>query len=203
MTILQIRSSQTGNSDVGQSVHVLSVATLLAIFSLMKGPEISSTASNRKDQVGGKPLSLYRPLCHSWRALRQPMGFCWRDSTVRIGTPSLTASLPQTGTASQTPSSPASDGVRSVGACVNRRGEWRDREREHTHYYATCMGIAMGLGLLGYTVYGGRNIGIYSHHNLFQRSKLHSQHSTILNLTVEGLTRSGQIGMYTYMHHRL
>ena len=53
------------------------------------------------------------------------MGFCWRDSTVLMGTPSLTASLPQTGTASQTPSSPASDGVRSVGACVNRRGKWR------------------------------------------------------------------------------
>ena len=61
------------------------------------------------------------------------MGFCWRDSTVIMGTPSLTASLPQTGTASQTPSSPASDGVRSVGARVNRRGKWRDRE--HTHYY--------------------------------------------------------------------
>ena len=143
--LLQIRLSQTRNSDVGQSVHVLSVATLSAIFSLMRGPEISSTASNRKDQVGGKPLFLYRPLCHSWRALRQPMGFCWRDSTVLMGTPSLTASLPQTGTASQTPSSPASVGVRSMGACVNRKGKWR--EREHTHYYTTCMGIAMGLGV--------------------------------------------------------
>ena len=179
---------------MGQSVHVISVATLSAIFSLMRGPEISSTASNRKDQVGGNPLSLYRPLCHSWRALRQPMGFCWRDSTVLIGTPSLTASLPQTGTASQTPSSPASDGVRSVGACVNGRGKWRDREREHTHYYTTCMRIAMGLGLLGYTVYGGRDIGIYSHPNLSQRSKLHSQHSTTLNLPVEGLKEQDRLG---------
>ena len=149
---------------MGQSVHVISVVTLSAIFSLMRGPEISSTASNRKDQVGGNPLSLYRPLCHSWRALRQPMGFCWRASTVLMGTPSLTASLPQTGIASQTPSSPASDGVRSVHGCM---------ERTHSLLY-NMYGDSYGTWVARIHSVGRAEIGIYSHHNLSQQSKLHA-----------------------------
>ena len=71
------------------------------------------------------------------------MGFCWRDSTVLIinckSSPNWYSILVRHQMES--------------GLWVHVSIEEVNGEiREHTHYYIRCMGRAMGLGFLGFTV---------------------------------------------------